>query len=377
LKNIKRLKIMEIQQLTKDIRDSYLERIKIKPLEKLASSWYQEDLLYEGVGKSLFLIIPTPGCSWALGDAGGCTMCSYISDCTLETIDKNLIIELFQKELNKHIAEIKSDGQDIPIAIKLFASGSFLNPQEVPKEARNIILNILSEIDEIKEIIIESRPEYVNENVLKEIFSIIGNKLLEVSIGLESQNDSIREEKINKGFTKKDFEKAVQLITKIDNNIENNYSAKSKAYIFVKPILTSEKEAIDEALATAKYCEEVGVNRISFCPATIHKGTLIERLWRKGSYQPPWIWSVIKIINESRSKLSIPTFMDTAGFGSRRGPYNCKKCNKDLKHKILSSNIKQTIIEDYECECKARWVSEIESNNLNRSKTATKHLPLI
>jgi len=368
---------MEIQEFTKEIRDNYLERMKKRPPEKLATSWYQEDLLYEGKGKSLFVIIPTPGCSWALSEAGGCTMCSYISDCTLEEIDSDLIVKLFKEQLERHIPEIKSDGKNFPIAIKIFASGSFLNPKEVPTKARNEILNIIANIDEIKEIIVESRPEYVNKEVLEEIFSIIKSKLFEVSIGLESQDDLIREEKINKGFTKEDFEKAVNTIAKINNDKSNDYTAKSKAYIFVKPILTSEKEAIEEAKATGEYAESVGVNRVSYCPATIHKGTLIERLWRKGSYNPPWIWSVIEVINEARENLAIPSFMDTSGFGSRRGPYNCKKCNKDLKHSIIDSNIKQVPIENYECECKNEWIAEIKSSSLNKSKTKTKHLPLI
>jgi len=288
-----------------------------------------------------------------------------------------LIVKLFKEQLKRHMNDIKSDGKDMPIAIKIFASGSFLNPLEVSKSARDEILNIVDNINEIKEIIVESRPEYVNEEVLEEVFSIIGEKLFEVSIGLESENDFTREEKINKGFTKEDFENAINIIAKINDNIDNSYVAKSKAYIFVKPILTSEKEANDEAIATAKYCESVGVNRISFCPATIHRGTLIERLWRKGSYQPPWIWSVIDIINETRENLTIPSFMDTSGFGSRRGPYNCKKCNKDLKTAIINSNVEQVPIEDYNCECKNKWIAETKSSSLNKSKTRTKHLQLI
>ncbi|MCL2687229.1 MAG: archaeosine biosynthesis radical SAM protein RaSEA [Methanobrevibacter sp.] len=367
---------MEIQQLTKEIRDNYLERMKKRSPEKLSTSWYQDDLLYAGNGKSLFIIIPSPGCSWALSDAGGCTMCSYISDCSLEPIGDDLIIELFKKELSKHIDTIKSDGQTMPIAIKIFASGSFLNPQEVSKKARNEILKIIASIDEIKEIVTESRPEYVKKEILEEIFSIVGTKLFEVSIGLESQDDLIREEKINKGFTKEDFEKAVNIIKEIDSE-NNDYVSKAKAYIFVKPILTSEKEAIGEAIATAKYVESVGVSRVSFCPATIHRGTLIERLWRKGSYHPPWIWSLIDIINETRENLNIPSLMDTSGFGSRRGPYNCKKCNKYFKHAIIDSNISQSPIEEYKCECKKKWIAEIKSSTLNKSKTRPKHLPLI
>jgi len=417
---------MEIQKLTKEIRDNSISKQKKRSPEELATSWFQEDLLYSGAGKSIFVILPSPGCSWALGDSGGCTMCSYIADCTLEPIDSKKIVELFKREIAKYSDEIKSIAKNseeikslnknseeikslaknseeikstdenseeikslaknseeiqtqdnaqspIPIAIKIFASGSFLNPQEVPKDARDEILEILANMDEIKEIIVESRPEYVNSEVLEEIFSIIGDKLFEVSIGLESEDDLVREEKINKGFSKHDFEVSISKIA----NLKTKYNIKSKAYILFKPILSSEKEAIEDAINTAKYSQKIGVDRVSFCPATIHKGTLIERLWRKGAYTPPWIWSVIEVINNVRKNVSIPSFMDTSGFGSRRGPYNCKKCNKDLKHRIIQSNLNQSLIENVDCECKNQWIGELKFSSLNRSKTPIKHLPLI
>ena len=144
---------------------------------------------------------------------------------------------------------------------------------------------------------------------------------------------------------------------------------RAKAYIFVKPILTSEKDAIEEALTSAEYAESVGASRISFCPATIHKDTIMELLWRGGSFQPPWIWSIMEIIRRVRRSVDIPVIMDTAGFGSRRGPYNCKKCNSRLKDLIIQSNLDQSIPKDLECECKDKWRSEIEFSNLTRSTT--------
>ncbi|MCL2116255.1 MAG: archaeosine biosynthesis radical SAM protein RaSEA [Methanobrevibacter sp.] len=367
---------MEIRKLTKETRDKSISKQKKRKPEELATSWFQDDLLYKGQGKSIFVILPTPGCSWALGESGGCTMCSYIADCTLEPISSEKIVELFKREIAKYTEEIKLEANNpnpLPIAIKIFASGSFLNPQEVPRDARNEILQIIAHMDEIREIIVESRPEYVKSKTLKEVFSIIGDKLFEISIGLESEDDFIREEKINKGFSKYDFELAISKIA----NLKNSYNIKSKAYILVKPILTSEKEAIDDAINTAKYCESVGVDRVSFCPATIHKGTLIERFWRKGAYILPWIWSTIEIINEVRKSVAIPSFMDTSGFGSRRGPYNCKKCNKDLKHRIIKSNLNQSLIEEVDCKCKNQWIGEVKFSHLNKSKTPIKHLPLI
>lgn len=361
---------MEIRELTKEIRDRSIENSKIKDIDRLSTSWYQDDLLYSGKGKTIFLILPTPGCSWALGPSGGCTMCSYISDCYLKPIENEKIIELFEREFNKH--DFKEDYKNgNKIAIKLFASGSFLNPEEVPIKARNYVLEKLANCEEISEIVVESRPEYVNKEVLDEIFSIIGDKLFEISIGLETSNEETRLNKINKGFNNKSFEKAINII----KESKDKYNIKSKGYIFVKPILLSEKEAIDEAIETATYCENLGVDRVSCCPATIHRGTLIERLWRRGSYQPPWIWSVIEVINTIRQNVKIPALMDTSGFGSRRGPYNCKKCNKELKYKIIDSNFDQSQIE-HECDCKKEWVAEVKFSELTKSKTAIKHLPL-
>ncbi|MDR3223594.1 MAG: archaeosine biosynthesis radical SAM protein RaSEA [Methanobrevibacter sp.] len=357
---------MEIQELNKKIRTQSFEKMKKRSPKQLATSWYQDDLLYSGIGKNIFIIIPTIGCSWALGDSGGCTMCSYISDSFLEPVDAGKIFELFVNEFEKYDLTENT-------GVKIFASGSFLNPIEVPVIARNKILRYLAQNKYIKEVVVESRPEYIKKDVLEDVFSHLGDKLFEVSIGLETSNDFTREEKINKGFSKEDFEKSIKII----KSLKNSYNIKSKAYILVKPILTNENEAIEEAIETSKYCEKIGVDRISFTPTTIHKGTLVEQLWKRGSYQPPWIWSVVEIINETSKNVNIPSFMDTSGFGSRRGPYNCKKCNKILKNTIIKSNLKQNLIEDIDCECKLHWIADKKSSNLNYSKTRIRHLPLI
>ena len=359
---------MEIENLCKEIRIKAFERKDPKTPEQVGASWYNDDLTYDGIAKTLFIILPTPGCAWALGDSGGCTMCSYVSDCTLEPIDTPTILEIFHDHISRHpIAD------EDKISVKLFASGSFLNPYELPKDARDEILKTLMELGNVTEIIVESRPEYVKEEYLDEIFEIIGNTLFEVSIGLETSNEYTRLNKINKGFTCKDFENAVRLMQNLKDN--KRYNLKSKAYIFVKPILVSERQAIDEAVETAHYCESIGVNRLSFCPATIHSGTVIERFWRKGAYQPPWIWSCVDIINTVRDEINLPALLDTSGFGSRRGPYNCKKCNKDLKHMIIANNLTQTKIE-HDCECKSEWRAEVDNSDMNSSTVEIKHIPL-
>lgn len=349
---------MEIKELMKDIRENAIKRMDKKSPAELSASWSSEDLLYSGIGNAIFIILPTPGCAHALSESGGCTMCSYIADSPLENVSSMDLIEIFENLMERREILPKT-------VVKIFVSGSFLNESELPKEARDEILKRLNEEENIEEVVIESRPEYVNEKVLKECCSLLQDKIFEVSIGLESGSDYIKNYKINKGFLNEDFERAVNVI----KSLKSEYKVTSKAYLFVKPILTSEKEAIEDAVASAKYAENVGVDRISFCPATIHKGTLMELLWRRGSYRPPWIWSIIEIVKKVRNEVKIPVIMDTSGFGTRRGPFNCKKCNKKFKNLIIESNLNQTIPQEFECECKNKWITDVKFGDINRSTT--------
>lgn len=318
--------------------------------------------MYSGAGPTIFIILATPGCAWALGTSGGCTMCSYISESMLKPMTSETMVKIFKELLGKY---------DItkPTALKLFTSGSFLNTSEFPEDARDEILNIINDNENITEFIVESRPEYVSPESLESVCSKIPNKLFEVSMGLETSDDYIRNYRINKGFTCEDFEKAVNTII----SFKDKYNVKSKAYILIKPILTTEKEAIHDAISTAHYCEDKGVDRISFCPSTVHKGTLMSELWYKGSYYPPRIWSVVEVLNEVRTTVNIPSVVDTSGFGTRRGPYNCKNCNMKLKKLIMKSNIKQDTINDFKCDCKTEWIAETVFGDMCQSPSRLKY----
>jgi radical SAM enzyme (TIGR01210 family) len=349
---------MKIQDLNQEIRERSLRKMDKKSPAELSASWSSDDLLYSGVGNAIFIILPTPGCTHALSDSGGCTMCSYIADSPLEKVSSSELIDIFENLMERHEIEPKT-------AVKIFVSGSFLNEEELPKVARDEILKRLNKEENIEEVVVESRPEFVTEDMLKECLKLLPDKIFEVSMGLESSSDYIKKFRINKGFLNEDFERAVGTI----KSLKSDYKITSKAYLFVKPILTSEKEAIEDAVASAKYAEETGVDRIAFSPATIHKGTLMEVLWRRGAYKPPWIWSIFEIIKRVRNLVKIPVIMDTAGFGSRRGPFNCKKCNKKFKSLIIESNLSQTIPEEFECECKNKWLADVAFSDVTRSTT--------
>lgn len=353
---------MGIQNFNLKIRANALKKIDKRPPYELAASWSGDDLLYSGPGRSIFIVLPTPGCAWALAGSGGCSMCSYIADSPLQNVSSQELVEIFKEQFQRQTEKQEIDG---PTAIKIFVSGSFLNNEEIPKDAMKEIFRIINDCDDIEEVVVESRPEYVSEDTIRECCELIPNKIFEVAIGLESADDAIRLKRINKGFTRKDFENTIKVI----NSLKSKFNVRSKVYLLVKPILTSEKDAIDDAIKSAQYSADIGVDRISFCPSTIHKGTLMEILWRRGSYQTPWIWSTLEIMSKVRGSVKIPVIMDTAGFGTRRGPFNCKKCNSRLKNAIIKSNIHQTIPEEFECDCKSTWDAEVKFSDVTRSTT--------
>ena len=48
---------MEIENLCKEIRSRAFERKEPKTPEQVGASWYNDDLTYDGVSKTLFIIL--------------------------------------------------------------------------------------------------------------------------------------------------------------------------------------------------------------------------------------------------------------------------------------------------------------------------------
>ncbi|MBU7047807.1 MAG: archaeosine biosynthesis radical SAM protein RaSEA [Theionarchaea archaeon] len=288
-------------------------------------SWFTQEKMDNSMVTALNVIVPTRGCSW-----NRCYMCSY----SLESIEEEFIPEfkrLMEKEFEK---------------IKIFTSGSFLDEKELPEKVRTLILDIVREKN-VKELTIETRPEYAQEAV--KIQSFLGDINLEVAIGLESAHDRVLQYCINKGFRYTDFKKAVDLLSL--NGI------KVKAYLLVKPPFLSEYEAVEDAVYSAETIAD-SVDVISFNPVVIHKKTVLEYLWRNKEYNPPWLWSVIEVLNRTH-QLNPHIICHPVALGKYRGIKNCRKCTYELGRLIQEYSLKNEEIM-YECECKEEWRKEME-----------------
>ncbi len=299
----------------------------------------------------LLILLPGKGCEWA-EKTGGCTMCGFPAK-TREigkSLSGNDLVALTK------IALHMSSAQDV-YNVTIFNGGSFLNKNEISLDAQRKILRLLNKIPTIQKIFIETRAEFVTQETIEAIKKEIGDKKLVVAVGLESQDDKIRNGYIRKGLSKQDYERAISVL--------KQQKIRSVAYVFLKPIYLSEKDAIIETVKTIKYAFSVGTDEIALESAFIQEGTLMERLFKEKKFKPPWLWSIIEVIKETHSLGPV----HVGGFNDEPPPIaipqNCPSCSKFVSEAI--EKYRQTYnvecIEYLDCTCKQEWNAELASIN--------------
>ena len=329
-------------------------------LKRPVAYWIKEDRLLNEMGKEFTIILRTKGCSWALGDMGGCSMCGYVQDANIENVKPEYILSQFEHALNDKKDEIEKD--DNNYVLKIFNSGSFFDDEEITDLVREYFYKKISEISKIKEVVVESRVDYITSEKLAKMRDSLQDKYIEIGIGLETANDHIRQHFINKGLTLNDFKKALGMCK--DNNIG------VKAYLLLKPPFLNEQSAIDDCVSSIKTCIGLNVNTISINPLNIQKGSLAEYLWYQNRYRPPWFYSLFKCLKMALNQEDLNNtrvLSDPSGAGSKRGIHNCLKreCNENMMNILRNFVQKQKINElnqnTHKCSCKQKYKYQLKS----------------
>ncbi len=297
------------------------------------------------------LLLPGTGCSWVRKKHGGCTFCGYHL-----AIDKATGGRLFSKEELLGLCQIGKSviGDQLPENLTIYMGGNFTNDKEIPHDAQIAICEMVRDDPTITSLLIETRVEHILENRIKELAEALGsNKTLRIGIGLESQDDEIRQKVINKGLTKKAYELAIQLLHR--NRVE------VLTYVFIKPMTLTEQEAIEEAIATAIYAHKAGSDQIAFESALIQKDTPMGNAYERGEFKPPWMWSVLEVLKRTHhlGNTQVGKFKDEPP--PLAGPKNCDECTErfhDLFHQYrLNRNI--SILDSINCACRGNWESAV------------------
>src|SRR2546428_11472470 len=72
-----------------------------------------------------------------------------------------------------------------------------------------------------------------------------------------------------------------------------------KTYLLIKPPFLTEREAIEDAVRSGHEADPHS-DTVSFNPVNDQSRTIVDRLFRRGEYRPPLLWSVVEVLERTR-----------------------------------------------------------------------------
>ena len=301
--------------------------------DQLETLWKEKDMVGGEIADALVIIMRTNGCAWA--KTGGCTMCGYRSASLRDVKTEDLL-----KQLDQALG--KYDNEPF---VKIYTSGSFLDENEIPEEVRNKIFDAFSGC---KRILFESRPEFITNDIISTVPDTVT-----VSLGLESCDPQVMKISINKGFTPDDVKTA-------GKNIRDAGLA-VRTYLLLKPLYLQEAAAIRSTVEAVHFADSFS-DEISINPVNVQKGTFVEKIWKRGDYRPPWIWSLIEVLKQTAGTVNSRLMSSPSGGGTQRGVHNCGECDRralDAVEKFsFTQNPKDLAVT---CPCVDKWKCYMES----------------
>ncbi len=139
--------------------------------------------------KILTIILMGYPCKW-----NKCSHCYFHEEAST---DKKVIIERNNAILNESFNIISENSIS---NIKIFNGGSFF---ELPKE----LYSRINEISKNKTLSIETRPEFITLNTIKELQTELKSKNIKIFIGFDSYFEEIRNNILNKGIPQSEIER--------------------------------------------------------------------------------------------------------------------------------------------------------------------------
>ena len=310
-------------------------------------------------GHRLMIVFAAPGCEFAF-QTGGCTNCSFPTFFgTKHPVSTNELMA----QLDDAIEQVPADDSG-PIQVDLFVSGSLFNENEIPLDAQQQLLERTAKIPRVQRILVETRPEFVSTEVMAMAMKAINGAprqvALEVGIGLESADKEIRERRIKKGFSWQQFAEAVKLVARAN--------AELLVYLLLKPIDTSEAEAIEDLVFSSErvfaLSNELGLpTRIALEPCFVAPKTEIERAYLDGQFRPPWLWSVVEVLRRAAHLGRFQVGLSDEGQDTAMAAHNCDDCSSRVRAALGQFNLDQNFapLVKLQCNCRTEWarISEL------------------
>ena len=236
--------------------------------------------------------------------------------------------------------------------IKVYTSGTFFEDRENPPEWQD---KVLSETKNGPPFVVEAQAQMCTQKI-----SWVAERHpgCTVAIGLEAYDDQVLRFHVNKGFTIRQWHKAVDMLK--DNLL------RVKTYLIFKPPFMSEGVALNHTTSwlcdVAPFSDEVSVN-----PMNIQKRTVVDRLYRNKEYRPPWLWSLVEMIKQAHvktSEIGCRVIVHPTAGGKVRGAHNCGSCDVEVVAAIERYSVSGEISEFHgiDCSCKSHWRAELDND---------------
>ncbi len=307
---------------------------------RLVNAWHETESIGPDRVDAFVVILRTRGCYWA--DEKGCSMCGYAKD----TLGRSAT----PQELSEQLAEALRRYRDQPY-VKVYTSGSFLDDREVDPASRLALAHAFS--GRARRLLFETLPEFATAETIGPISQAFAGTV-EVALGLESTDPTVLSKFVHKNAPPSAYLEAADRVRAL--------GASPKAYLLLKPPYLTESEAIDDVVRSVRTAAE-HFDTLSVNPVHIQNGTVVEWLYRRGRYRPPWLWSVVEALRRGaptragRRLVSFPT----AG-GLPRGPHNCGSCDVKVLAAIEEASLSQEFgpLDELDCACRATWQASLE-----------------
>jgi len=304
----------------------------------------------------LMVVLKTKGCEYAHKNNGGCTVCGFINHAEQHISGKEILEQLDFALSTLDLSTVEE--------IDILTLGSFLNDREVEENTRVQIMERITESPGIIRVSIESRAEYVTVEKIKQMKTILGEKkILEFAIGLESQDDYLRNKVIKKGLSRKAFENTVAKVKEA--------GADFLSYLLIKPPQVSEKEAIADAVASAEYvfrtAKKYGVKaRAAFEPVFVCENTYLEQLYLQSEYRLLNLWSVVEVIEQAHKFGCLFIGLSDEDLSMERMPHSCHDCAGSIANAVEVFNKTQdaSVMSDLDCHCKPGYIEKRENGDI-------------
>jgi len=250
--------------------------------------------------------------------------------------------------------------------------------REVPRSARHEIFKLLAR-SRAKKIISETHPNSVSYNAVKECVDLLEGKTFVVELGLESCDAFIRKWCVNKNLSDDAIVHAVESIHGAGAKCCGNF-------LIGAPFLT-EQESIQSTIFSVERAANIGIDEFAVFPNHVKPHTLVDWLWRRGSYEPPSLWALVETLGrlsyELLNRTTIAWFTPVEHPGAAQGVHPIFGADENRRVAILEGfrrtgkcEMLKPLFEDASDD-RLKWKERLQNHDSPLPERLLRNFPLI